>query len=180
MADFLILESLYGSSRCNPEERQLRCQLNVGCVRDVLCPQACSISSSTIFLGLGWVLHLLELLFLAILPDDLRCPGLLFADDVVLMAESADDLKGGSDACGTMGPIDGDGMWCAKCGIMLVLTTLPSESIATLTNLGPWQLHGQDVPIVDSYRYLSYGVFQRSDAGSPHGVAPQKEPERPS
>ena len=26
-------------------------------------------------------------------PDDLRCPGLLFADNVVFMAESADDLK---------------------------------------------------------------------------------------
>ena len=50
------------------------------------------------------------------------------------------------------------GMECGvrKCGIMLVPTTLPSESIATLTELGPWQLHGQDVPIVDSYRYLGY------------------------
>ena len=50
------------------------------------------------------------------------------------------------------------GMECGvrKCGIMLVPTTHPTDSIATLTELGPWQLHGQDVPIVDSYRYLGY------------------------
>ena len=67
-------------------------------------------------------------------PDDLRCPGLLFADDVVLMAESADDLKAAlmhverwADRWG----------WNVVCEMWdnVVPTTLPSESIATLTEL---------------------------------------------
>ena len=65
-------------------------------------------------------------------PDDLRCPGLLIADDVVLMAESAEDLKAALMHVERWA--DRWGMECGvrKCGIMLVPTTLPTDSFATL------------------------------------------------
>lgn len=39
---------------------------------------------------------------------------------------------------------------------MLVSATSSADPIAEMTDLGPWQLHNQDVPIVDHYRYLGY------------------------
>ena len=88
----------------------------------------------------------------------LHCPGLLFADDVVLFAESAEDLKRSLDhlerwanrwemECGVR-----------KCAVMLVPLTQEIDPIAQLQAEGPWRLHGQDVPLTRQYRYLGIEI----------------------
>jgi hypothetical protein len=96
-----------------------------------------------------------------VVPSDegiLRCPGLLFADDVVLFAESAEDLKQSllhlerwanrwEMECGVR-----------KCAVMLVSPTQEVDPIVQLREEGPWQLHGQDVPLTRRYRYLGIEI----------------------
>jgi hypothetical protein len=96
-----------------------------------------------------------------VIPCDegmIRCPGLLFADDVVLLAESADDLKRSLShlerwanrwemECGVR-----------KCAVMLVSPRIETDPIATLREAGPWLLHGQDVPLTRQYRYLGIEI----------------------
>jgi hypothetical protein len=88
--------------------------------------------------------------------DELKCPGLMFADDVVLMAETAQGLKDSLAHVERWAQRWGMECGVRKCGVMLVSTNASVDPITTVTDLGPWQLHGQDVPIVDHYRYLGY------------------------
>ena len=89
-------------------------------------------------------------------PEDLRCPGLLFADDVVLMAESAEDLKNFLAHVERWAQRWGMECGVRKCAVMLVSASPSVDPIAALNASGPWQLHNQDVPVVDHYRYLGY------------------------
>ena len=72
----------------------------------------------------------------------------------MLLAESAEDLKDRflilerwanrwEMECGVR-----------KCAVMLISPQQGIDPIATLTEEGPWLLHGQDVPLTRQYRYL--------------------------
>lgn len=43
-----------------------------------------------------------------------------------------------------------------KCAVMLVSSSPEIDPIATLETEGLWRLHGQDVPLVRTYRYLGF------------------------
>jgi hypothetical protein len=99
-----------------------------------------------------------------VIPCDdefLRCPGLLFADDVVIFAESEADLKRSLAHLERWA-----NRWAMECGVRkcAIMCVSPNQEIDQLVNLrneGPWQLHGQDVPITRKYRYL--GIEIRDD-----------------
>ena len=88
--------------------------------------------------------------------EELRCRGLLFADDVLLFAESAEDLKASLAHVERWAQRWGMECGVRKCAVMLVSTTSSVDPVAFMTDLGPWRLHNQDVPIVNQYRYLGY------------------------
>lgn len=87
---------------------------------------------------------------------DLRCPGLMFADDVALLADSEVHLKESlrhlqrwaerwEMECGV-----------TKCAVMLISPNPGNDPIARLQSEGPWELHNQAVPLVRRYRYLGF------------------------
>jgi hypothetical protein len=93
--------------------------------------------------------------------EDPRIPGLLFADDTVILAESEAELQ---DSLNTFGD------WCdrfgmevghAKCGVMALgvgdSTQLPRPTI------GPFTIQRGTIPIVDKYTYLGIVVTPRLD-----------------
>ncbi len=95
----------------------------------------------------------------ATLPEGttgLWIPGLMFADDVVLLADTAEDLK--ASLAHVEQWANKWEMECGvnKCGIMYFAPNLELDPIAALAEVGPWQIHGRDVPLVRHYRYLGF------------------------
>jgi hypothetical protein len=88
----------------------------------------------------------------------LRCPGLMFADDIVVLAESAEGLKQ------QLTHIDlwtqRWGMECGvrKCAVMLVLPSHEThlDPLEILQSEGPWLLNNETLPLARQYRYLGY------------------------
>ena len=91
-------------------------------------------------------------------PDDdpIRVPGLLFADDLVGLAPTADDTRILCDH------ISG---WCdenemevgiGKCGLMEFPASALDTRLADLAE--PIQLQGQEVPLVEEYTYLGLQI----------------------
>ena len=89
------------------------------------------------------------------LSGDTKCAGLFFADDVVLLADTPEGLKG------SLNHLE---QWCnrwemdigiAKCAVMLV-SPLSIDPITVLRDEGPWLLRGQEILPVRKYRYLGF------------------------
>jgi hypothetical protein len=80
--------------------------------------------------------------------DGRRVPGLLFADDTVLLAESAVELQASLDLVGRWAAANGMEFGIAKCGVMAIGDEMPEEDFV---------LGGHIVPRVHEYKYL--GVF---------------------
>lgn len=87
---------------------------------------------------------------------NLRCPGLMFADDVVLLADSEDHLKESLEHLQRWA--DRWEMECgvSKCAVMLISHDPSVDPILELQSEGPWMLHNQSIPLVRNYRYLGF------------------------
>ncbi|OMJ15455.1 Retrovirus-related Pol polyprotein from type-1 retrotransposable element R2, partial [Smittium culicis] len=82
-----------------------------------------------------------------------RIPGLLFADDAVLLAESSADLQAALDTITEWSDTWEMAVNASKCGIM----TISGEMTADMT------LQGQKVNSIDQYTYLGYIMNSKWD-----------------
>ena len=85
---------------------------------------------------------------------DLEVPGLLLADDAVLMTETQEELKEA---------LDSYTVWCdkwrmevgaTKCGVMCVHDSDAHEQLKATT----WKLQRQSIPVVEQYKYLGMQI----------------------
>lgn len=151
-----FLRALYGSSKMRPRGTSTSVPVERGL------RQGCPMSPSLFNFFINDIFEELEgfkprgITVPNDLDSTLTCPGLLFADDVVLFGETAEELQQ------SLAHIERWalrwGMECGvrKCGVMMVPTDQVNDPIERLIAEGPWQLHGQDIPLVKSYRYLGF------------------------
>ena len=85
------------------------------------------------------------------------CPGLMFADDIVILADSIPSLRASLAALASW--LDRWEMRAAphKCGIMGIGTDA-QEAVRAAAQTAPFVLQQGNVPIVDSYTYLGFLV----------------------
>lgn len=76
-----------------------------------------------------------------------RIPGLLFADDIVLLAESAVELQGQLDLVARWAKVNGMTFGTNKCGVMAVNGDMPPLGVEFI-------LDGDELPRVSTYKYL--------------------------
>lgn len=93
-----------------------------------------------------------------------RCPGLMFADDLVLLAESPEALQVALDKLTVW--VDRWEMLAAqsKCGVMC-LGTESQEALKQLAAHRPFMLQRAAVPVVDSYTYLGIEITPSMSLG---------------
>jgi exonuclease III len=86
------------------------------------------------------------------LPEgvDRNIPGLLFADDVALIADSAVKLKAQLEGVGAWATKWGMSVGHSKCGVMVLLDSVAHQAAKDQD----WALQGSTIPVVDQYVYL--------------------------
>jgi hypothetical protein len=95
-----------------------------------------------------------------------RVPGLLFADDLVLISSTRRKLQLMLGKLDSWAGVNEMGFGISKCGVMAV-GKLPEQNInrRLRTYPGGWFLGGQEIPIVDSYTYLGLTFTSDMDLG---------------
>jgi hypothetical protein len=88
----------------------------------------------------------------------LKCPGLMFADDVVVLAESPEGLQQQLDHVQLWANRWGMECGVSKCAAMLILPSHEShlDPVEVLRSEGRWMLHDTLLPLTRQYRYLGY------------------------
>jgi len=89
--------------------------------------------------------------------DGRRLPGLMFADDVVVLAPDALRLRRLLHRVETWADEWEMSVGASKCGVMVF------DHDQAQGSQGQWSLQGQEVPVVDSYTYLGIEVFNDWD-----------------
>ena len=89
--------------------------------------------------------------------DGRRLPGLMFADDVVVLAPDALRLRRLLHRVETWADEWEMSVGASKCGVMVF------DHGQAQGSQGQWSLQGQEVPVVDSYTYLGIEVFNDWD-----------------
>ena len=97
-----------------------------------------------------------EGIFVPGLDGDHRCPGLMFADDVVLLGASEKELKESLNHLQRWAERWEMEVGVTKCAIMLISPDSTIDPIGKLQSEGPWELHDQAIPLVRHYRYLGF------------------------
>jgi hypothetical protein len=86
-----------------------------------------------------------------------RLAGLLFADDVVLLAPAPETLAGSMEQVNDWADRWEMSIGASKCGVMLIHGD--SQRIRNRS----WRLQNQEIPIVEKYRYLGVGLTPTLD-----------------
>lgn len=88
----------------------------------------------------------------------LSCPGLMFADDIVVLAESPEGLRQQLEHIQLWANRWGMECGVSKCAAMLILPShdVHLDPVEVLRSEGPWLLHNQELPLQRQYRYLGF------------------------
>ena len=86
-------------------------------------------------------------------PPVERLPGLMFADDIVLLASTPIHLQKQLKRIGRWAERWEMSFGTQKCGVMKVQRD-PSVLQQIVPPVGGWRLHGEDIPVVNQYKYL--------------------------
>ena len=99
------------------------------------------------------------------LGDGMRIPGLQFADDLALLAESPEDLKSSVAFVTTWADEWGMSFGVKKCGVMCVPAQCGDVSWRDTLEKEGVKIHDESVPIVESYPYLGLPFHWNLDYG---------------
>lgn len=92
-----------------------------------------------------------------------KIPGLLFADDGVLLSPTQETLRKSKDLVAAWANLHEMSFGIAKCGLLFFRElswgpTIEEENTLAFSNLTDWQIDGEQIPVVSNYTYLGLDI----------------------